>query len=252
MGGLLYKDFIAIKGKRFAITLLILTGIFIMFRFLFADTAAFPSLQMERDDGDVLSLIDLIFWQSETMLLWLGILFTLTFSTKILQCDDKSKTGHYLSALPFSKKTYVASKYIFCGILLYVIFSLYEIWHIVATAFMKEGIMHDFSDISSALALPALGLVILILSIELPLFLLLGRQVAGVIKDGVMLCLGLGVLAYFLFGDLNVFSRFDFGIIKTWVETHEFEVFLYSLLTPPIALGLYYVSYRISVAFYKE
>ncbi|MCR5418650.1 MAG: ABC-2 transporter permease [Lachnospiraceae bacterium] len=252
MGGLLYKDFTAVKGKRLVITLLVLTGIFIILRFVFAEADAFPDLRMISDDGDVISFIDVLSWTLEGLLLCLSACFTLTFSTIILQCDEKNTTGHYLSALPVSKQTYVASKYVFCGILLYVFFSLYEIWHIVSIAFMKEGPVYDNVQLIAASSLPLLGSVMLILTIELPLFLLLGRQVAGVIKDGVMLCIGLGVLAYFLFGDLDVFSRFDIGIIKTWVDTHEFEVFLFSLLIPPVTLGLYYVSYRITAALYKE
>ncbi|MCR5282977.1 MAG: ABC-2 transporter permease [Lachnospiraceae bacterium] len=252
MGGLLYKDFIAIKGKRLVTTFAILTGIFVLLRFLFSNTAAYPNLRVVNDDGDVFTFIDMLLWQGEVMLLWLGGLFSLTFSAKILQCDAKNQTGHYLSALPISKKTFVASKYVFCGILLYVFFSLYEIWHIVACGFMEEGLVLDFSYLFSGIALPFLGTVMVILSIELPLFLVLGRDIAKVIKDGVALCIGLSAIAYLLFGDLNVFSRFDFGIIKTWMNTHTFEVFLVSLLTPPVTLGLYYLSYRIAVRFYHE
>ncbi len=252
MGGLLYKDFVAIKGKRLVITLLVLTGLFIILRFVFADAGASSDLRVINDDGDVISFIDVLSWLCEGMLLWLSACFTLMFSSMIMQCDEKNTTGHYLSALPVSPKTYVASKYVFCGILMYVFFSVYEIWHIVSMAFMKEGVVSDNLQLFAAFSLPLLGSVMLILTIELPLFLLLGRNVAGVIKDGVMLCIGLCIVAYFLFGDLDVFSRFDIGIIKTWVDTHEFEVFLFSLLTPPVTLGLYYISYRISAALYKE
>ena len=252
MGGLLYKDFVAIRGKRLVITLTVLTCIFTALRLLFSDAGAFPKFQLINDDGDVFFFMDLLFWQGEAMLLWLGGLFCLTFSAQILQCDEKNKTGHYLSALPFSKNTYIASKYVFCGICLYVFLSLYEIWHVVATGFMKEGIVLDFSYMFSGMALPFLGIVMLILTIELPLFLLLGREVAKVIKNGAALCIGLAVIAYLLFGDLNVFARFDFHLIMTWMEAHSFEMFLISLLTPPVTLGLYYVSYRGTVRFYRE
>ena len=252
MGGLLYKDFVAIRGKRLVITLTILTCIFTALRLLFSDAGAFPKFQVINDDGDVFFFMDLLFWQGEAMLLWLGGLFCLTFSAQILQCDERNKTGHYLAALPVSKKTFVASKYVFCGICIYVFFSLYEIWHFVATSFMEEGIVLDFSYMFAGIALPLLGTVMLILTIELPLFLLLGREVAKAVKDGVALCIGLAVIAYLLFGDLNVFARFDFHLIMTWMETHSFEMFLISLLTPPVTLGLYYISYRIALKFYRE
>ena len=49
MGGLLYKDFIAIRGKRLMITLAILTGIFVILRFLFSIFSLFNFSQFFND-----------------------------------------------------------------------------------------------------------------------------------------------------------------------------------------------------------
>lgn len=58
MGGLLYKDFVAIRGKK----LILITGIalvlFTILRVVFPGSREIPGVMAKNDDGEVLNMID--------------------------------------------------------------------------------------------------------------------------------------------------------------------------------------------------
>ena len=113
MGGLLYKDFVAIRGKRFVWILILLTIIFTALRMIFPGTTVFFGLGAVTENGVTVNLLDTYFLLGEFLMIWMGCYYTNDLASKILQYDQKDKIRGYLFSMPVKKSTYVASKYIF-------------------------------------------------------------------------------------------------------------------------------------------
>lgn len=250
MGGLLYKDFAAVKGKRLVLWLTVLTVAYIALRVLFPGTGELEGFMAENDKGEIVNVIDTFFLMGEFTIIWLGCFMINDLGAKIVQYDEKNRIRGYLAAMPFEKKTYVASKYIFIAIAAYIIFSLYMLWHVVSIAFMGPGYSLDLSYMIAGFCIPFMCCVLLITSLELPMFLLMGNGKAMMIKVGIIMFIGVLVLGFLLFGDLTLLENWDIGLVISWAEKHEFELILLSVLSPAITMAFYYVSYRIAAYFY--
>ncbi|MBR6851391.1 MAG: ABC-2 transporter permease, partial [Lachnospiraceae bacterium] len=131
MGGLLYKDFVAIRGKK----LIMITGIalvlFTILRVIFPGSREIPGVMAKNDDGEVLNMIDAFLWYGEFCVLMIGYGQVSASWYRTSELDEKNRVRNYFSSLPLRKQTYVAEKYIFTAITAYVWFSVYMIWHIV-------------------------------------------------------------------------------------------------------------------------
>ncbi len=72
MGGLLYKDFVAIRGKK----LILITGIalilFTILRVAFPGSREITGFMATNDDGEVLNMIDAFLWYGEIYVLMAG------------------------------------------------------------------------------------------------------------------------------------------------------------------------------------
>lgn len=234
MGGLLYKDFAALRGKRLLLVLIILTFAYTILRINFPGASEISG------------------FMPTFFILDFGCYFINTWSSKILVFDEKNKIRNYISSMPFSKKTYVASKYIFIAISTYVMLSFYMIWHVVNMAFMGESSIKEFTYLIAGFSIPFICMTLLISAIELPMFLALGKGKAMMVKVTISMIIGIVILGYILFGDLNVFENFDIEFVIKWAESHEIELVLLSILSPVITMILYYCSYRIALRLYEK
>ena len=117
MGGLLYKDFTEIKGKGILILLAVLSLAFAVFRVVFAGTNEILELMVTDSMGRTVNLAD-IFLTSALgfFLIYLNYLINYTVK-RICAADEKSKIRGYIFAGPLTKETYIASKYVFIGII---------------------------------------------------------------------------------------------------------------------------------------
>ena len=97
MGGLLYKDFVAIRGKRFVWILILLTIIFTALRMIFPGTTVFFGLGAVTENGEIMNFMDVYFFLGEFLMIWMGCYYTNDLATKILQYDQKDKIRGYLS-----------------------------------------------------------------------------------------------------------------------------------------------------------
>ena len=252
MAGLLYKDFVAVKGKKLILIFSVLTVLYVVLRMAFPGTVENEFFMAENVKGDRVNLLDTFFAQGELMIIWMGGLYMNLTCSQLPGLDEKNRIRGYLFSLPLKKSTYVAAKYVFMGIMAYVIFSLFLIWHVICTAFMGEGFNVDIIDTFSTFALPFMCAMLLLAALELPLYLLLGRAKAKIIMMGLMLILAFFVFGYIFFGDLSVFDRVDIAVIIKWLEDHSFEMVLFSILSPVITLAFYYGSYRLTCYFYER
>lgn len=84
------------------------------------------------------------------------------------------------------------------------------------------------------------------------MYFLLGKAKSTMIRVCFWMLVAFFAIGYLLFGDMKVLSSWDFGVLIRWLEAHNFELVLLSVLSPMISLGLYYVSYRITVHCYER
>ncbi|MCR5702144.1 MAG: ABC-2 transporter permease [Lachnospiraceae bacterium] len=254
MAGLLYKDFAEIKGKKLSLILLLLTVAFMVLRVAFPGSDNIADLMIEDNESSPVNLIDDFFILAVGFqMFYLNYIINYSVS-RICTADEKNKIRGYLFSCPLKKNTYIASKYIFIGIMTYVCFSLYMIWSVSCGAYILTDSVKsiDFLNVFNAFAAPFFSLSLLIAGIELPMFLLFGRDRAMFIKIGFIMFLAMLVIGYILFGDLSIFEKIDFERIIAWADAHAFELMLVNILLPLITVLLYYGSYRLTVAFYER
>ena len=153
MAGLLYKDFISIKGKKLTVTYMVIFAVIIIMRLLLP----LVFLQIENDNDIEMAdmLADGLYW-SAGMLLFFMIFGTVTsgWPTKLVE-DDKTrgKVLDYYSSLPVKKNQYIASHYIFIGIMAYAVFSFTIIWYIVGSSLSKAEMFASLWSVTFPLVL---------------------------------------------------------------------------------------------------
>ncbi|MCR4897181.1 MAG: ABC-2 transporter permease [Lachnospiraceae bacterium] len=252
MKGLLYKDFVAIRGKRFCTILLVLTAVMFLTRIIFSDfvlgNAGYVTIDEER-----VFLPDYIVLYFPAFFSILVAGFFSKYLMESVRCDEQSRRRGYLASLPVSKREYVASKYVLMGILLYVLYSLSMVWSIcVGGLAVQTDRIRDVIHLIEYMSLVLFVFLLFAAAIELPLLLLLGAEKVHMVEVGFFLTLGLLVVWYALFGDLGVISRLDFDRIMDAAERHSFELMAIGTGSPILVLVLYYLSFRLTTALYER
>ncbi len=247
MGGLLYKDFASIKGKKVVTALLCFTVLLIVLKFIGVRTDLFSVLDMENVDGEHINLFDTFTSECVWFLIILGTGLINMWVSGLTDYDEKKKSMNYFLSLPISKNTYIASKYIFIGICYYVLLSLVFVWCIVSEAFIPEGFMHDMLMVTQAFSLEIICAALLVSGIEISAYLIFGRARGQFVKTALVQLLGILAIAYLFFGDLDVFANWDIQLLIDWCEANSFALMLLSTVSPFITLGLYYMCYMITV-----
>jgi len=253
MGGLMYKDFVAIKGKRICIILLSFIALLCILRVIFPGSMA-EGLGMiaENDQGIKVNTLDLMFVMPYICIIFSIVCFIDIWCSRLSEADEScSRIRNYVSSLPVSANSYVASKYVFITIATYVLISLLSITGIVLTAFAEEGFVLDIIRMFELMVLPVTSLLILIASIELPLYILIGREKGNLVKVAIALLLVFVLIGFMLFADMSWLSEKGTFFVKffNWYMKNQTEIALASYLSPVIDIILFYLSYRITVFF---
>ena len=248
MAGLLYKDFISIKGKKLTVTYMVIFAVIIIMRLLM------PSVFL-LDEGIDVEMADMIadalYWAAG-MLMFIMIFgtFTVACSSKLVE-DDKTRGRviDYYSSLPVKKNQYIASHYIFIGIMAYAVFSFTIIWYIVGSSLSKAEMFASLWSVTFPLVLSYVLFGIVCAAIDLGSFISLGTSKGKVIKIAMFMLLGTAILWFIFFGDVESVKNMDLKMIVNWMMAHQFELSLVETIGPFIALAVYYLSYRISCRF---
>ncbi|MGN0400938.1 MAG: ABC-2 transporter permease [Acetatifactor sp.] len=250
MAGLLYKDFVSIGGKKLTWLILCLTIAFIALRMAFPGYVENTVFMTMTEEGERVNVLDVFF------VLGLGFFLVSVaglmngWTGKLVEGDDKNKIRGYIGALPLDKHAYIASKYIFIGIAAYVFLSVAFIWQLAASAFCGKGIFEELIGLVGGFIPTFIYMVLLLAAIELPLFIILGRDKAMLVKVAIIMLLAFGVIGFLFFGDLTwLESHFNVIIFMKWYDKHIFEVALWNVISPVIVLALYALSYRIACHF---
>ncbi len=252
MGGLLYKDFLSIKGKTHVAIISVLTVLLVVLKLIvaFADTPA--AWLMENSEGEVMNFLDYLVSMPAQMLPIMCISFIAMWIPLVIQNDEKSKIHTYLLATPISKRTYIAEKYVFIGICIYAAFSVCVAWGIISMAFLADGAVLDILMLISSFLIELFSLALIGASIEFPVFVAFGKEKGQMIKTGILEILAFLAVAYLFFGNLDILEKLDFNLIMEWAKTHSFALMFMAAISPLITLAIYYISYRISACIYER
>ena len=253
MGGLLYKDYVSVNriGKvNLSWLVVIISLLFLILRIAFPGVSASNEIVVTNDNDQRVILIDLIFVSVYGLLIVAVLSLINSFIGKIVDCDDKSKIVSYIKALPIEKNTYVASKYIFIGIAAYIFLSVCYIWGVICTAFCEEGYALEIMNMLMGFIVSIISIAVLSAAIELPLFILLGKGTAQLIKIGIWTIIAFIAIGYVMFGDLDKIDKIlNINKFIAFVNHHITGVTIIQSMMPIFILALYYMSYRITCHF---
>lgn len=250
MSGMLYKDFLAVKGKKILVAALVCTLLFTALRLALPGADMVKSTsgtgeEMRFADGN---MIDGFLWTMPFLFAFIGFGLPSFLIKGLITHDEKNKIRAFTKALPFGKSTYIASKYIFLAAAVYAAMSMGFIW--CEIYFSRSG-NNPFTDIVRNLQsflIILSGVSLFITGIELPFFITLGSKRATGLKSAILELLFLFVIGWFFFGNLNIFEKIDIFNMMEWTRTHEFEINMMIVLSPVTASILYFLSYKLTCA----
>lgn len=251
MAGLLYKDFIGIKGKRIVWILFGFTVIFLVLRLAFPGnvTTVMAEGMKELETGELVALTvgelrDSFLVTLPMLLVVCGIMLPSTWTAAICRNDEKYNTRQFTGTLPLDKNAYIASKYIFIAISVYVLFSLETTWCVIFNSVAGDNLSREVLTYISSLLTAFSGISLLLASVELPFFLTLGVKKGSLLKTAIIEGFAFLAIAYLLFGNLKVFKNFDIYVFVNWCEEHLVIVMLISIISPIADILLFWLSYR--------
>lgn len=232
MAGLLYKDFVALKGKMYVTGALILLALFFGLRLLCTD-----------DAGDFL-LISL--GMTIPVFAFMGILYQTEIS--LMETDEGKKQKQYFLSLPVTGKQYVASKYLFILLAFYAVLSWgLLVGYICIINCQTEEMQKMLSTFMGVLPALACGFLV-VPTIELPFFIIYGSKRGKRIKTGFLMLFFLAMVVFLLFGDLTILDRISLAAVLAYLEEHPDTFLILQVVAPYASFALYYLSYRISCA----
>ncbi|MDE5966466.1 MAG: ABC-2 transporter permease [Lachnospiraceae bacterium] len=238
MAGLLYKDFVGIKGKRIIWTLIGCTVLLIIVRLAFPGNVAAATETGDVRDSFVV-MLTLLF-------IAFGFVLPSGWTAAICKNDEKYKTRQFTRVLPLDKNAYIASKYIFIGIAVYVLYSMETMWIIIFNSVAGDNASRELISAFSQFLPVFCGISLLLASIELPFFIMLGVKKGSVVKIALLEGGAFLAIVYLFFGNLKVFENFDINVFVSWCQEHMVVVTLYSILSPVLNLVVFLLSYRIT------
>ena len=237
MTGLLYKDFVAVKGKIYVAACFLVTAV------IFLSVLLIPSDEVS----------DNFIWYGIMAAIGLGYFAIISkLEISLMEVDEGRRRKNYILSLPVSKNKYVASKYVFLLIAFYIVMSL----GIFLSAMLKVGregsdVLYQ-ADMMSAL-LPVITATLMIIpSIEMPFFVGLGVKRGMQMKTGIVIAIFFFIIAYMLFGDLTVLDRISVEMLVEYLMKHKNVLMVLQVVAPYVLLGLYYLSYRISCVLFSR
>ena len=246
MPGLLYKEFVAVKGKRLLVVIAVILVLSCVLRVIFPGSMAESSDLLSSDDNKI-NLIDLFFALAYVMMISLTLSISDVWGAALADNDrDSSRIECYVRALPVSARDYIASKYIFVGVASYIMISVLTIIGIVFAAFSEPGIPQDLINMSNVMMVPFVSMILFFFSFGLPIYILFGKEKGRLVSTVFCIALALVVIGVALFGDMDAMSSENSGIVlfTQWYSSHQIEASLASYLSPIPVLALYYGSYR--------
>ena len=236
MAGLLYKDFVAVRGKIYVVCLAAALLLSFVVRLLVKDDTAEYLLVMY-----LLALISGLYAFVDNKI-----------ETDLVRVDEAKKQKQYCISLPVNKRQYVASKYVFMLLVFYIVQSFVALVCMIMVVDCKTTVCLNLVSIIMGL-LPIITTGAMVLSaVELPFFICAGYKKGNLLKQGLLEGFFALFMVYLMFGDLTVFERFSLEVFVTWIESHQDVLNALHVFTPVIGVAVYYLSYRISCFLFER
>ena len=228
MKGLMYKDFIAVKGHIFVFSLIGIVGIFSVLRFMFFG-----------NENDV--LLGYLFCLVSMILVMIPMMFT----RYIFGQDAKSRSRAYLLSLPIKQSDYVASKYVMYIVYYYITIGVITFLSMLymSAAVDEEMILKTQTQASMMVVLVAVLLIFH--AFQFPGYFIYGTQKAYETDAAIAVILFMALLPVALFADFTNFNPDEFfGRYKMIINC---VISVFNLA----AIIVYYVSYRFTIRHLK-
>lgn len=236
MAGLLYKDFLAIKGKIYVTVMLAVLVLALAVR-LFVHTAYI--------DGMIWAVCLMV-----SAVLYFAIVGKMEIS--LIAADEGRKQKQYYFSMPISRKQYVASKYLFLLLTFWVLLSFSTLLQDICLIRCENEFIQQMILCFEGL-LPALTCVFLLFpAIELPFFIGIGTKRGSQVKMGLLIMWFFLVIVYLFFGDLTILDRIDCMAILNYLKNHASLMLGLQVFVPCGVFLLYYLSYRISCVLFRK
>lgn len=235
MLGLLYKDYIAVKGKYF---LMALFGQFLL-------VAAIRLTVVDEVLDHVLPALVMM------MLCCLAAVLPLFFEPSLMKADEGRKQKQYFLSLPVSRRQYVASKYIFLAIAFYIIQSVATFEFLMCQVNMKSVEMSAKVSTFQMLVPTFIALCMVICALELPFFVGMGVKKGMAAKESLIFIVFFLVVAYVMFGDLSIVEEANVMSLIDYFMKHPEISLTVQVLSPIVSILSYYISYLISARFFE-
>lgn len=235
MLGLLYKDYIAVKGKYF---LMVLFGQFLLL------TAIRLTVVDEVVDHILPPMVMM-------MLCCLAVVLPFVFELSLMKADEGRKQKQYFLSLPVSRRQYVASKYLFLAIAFYIIQAVATFEFVVCQVNMKSVEMSASMSTVQMLVPTFIAICLVVCALELPFFVGMGVKKGIAAKESLIFIVFFLVVAYVMFGDLSVVEEASVMSLIDYFMKHPEISMTVQVLTPIVSILLYYVSYLISARLFE-
>lgn len=236
MAGLLYKDFVAVRGKIYVICAVVVMLVTWILR-----------LMIQTDEAEYLLVMCVV---CSVMILYFMIVNKM--EADLMQVDEAKKQKQYCISLPVTKSGYVAEKYVFMLLVLYFVQSFCVLLGNVIMVDCLTTVGKQLVSIIMAVLPIITGGVMLVSAMELPFFIGYGYKKGSFVKQVLLEGVFAIFMVYMLFGDLTIFEMFSIDLFVDWTEKHQDIISALHVFVPVITLGIYYISYRISCVLYER
>lgn len=238
MKGLLYKDYVLFKK---ALWTLLGVSAFILIVFCFGIAEMNISLGINSPE-------DALGTTAANSMGYFCLFILLTpLSTGLFTPDEKSTTVGFLFSTPQAAKGQIQSKYYF---LLILNLGILLLCFITDTIIM--GRVGEYASSASLVCMMFFCMNLILLSIRVPIHVRFGSAMSFPVQIAGIILITSGILLYALFGDISFFIE-DHNLLTVIMEYLSSEKVIFVLsLVPYIAVAMYYLSYRISLALYRK
>lgn len=235
MTGLLYKDFLCVRGKKICL--------FMTIQFLLVVGLRFLGSGLENADFLVM-IIYMIF----NLASYGCVLFGLDMA--LLRHEKKAKEKRYYFSMPISKVQYVREKYLFMLLALYVLISVGYFEGMVCRINYSEKYVKMVDPtilFFQSMLVPFACIVLFVCAIEYAFMFALGVERGIQVKLTMLILLFLVFITYMLFGDFSALNEFDVYGAMEYLREHRDISMLLTILFAVAGGGSYWLSYLFSV-----
>ncbi len=225
MAGLLYKELVLNRRNIISMAVAELVISSVIFMPLFDDGV--------HEEADILvSLISTV--MIPVMFLSLGMI------AGFFEVDETKKWAYFISSSPITQTGHIRTKYIFT----FLMYTALLVWCYYLSAF--AAVLGGSINMSIAVFMQ--WIMLIFNAVEFPFMVRFGTKAGGYIKSAFMIALMLIIIEYALFGDFSTDSEKIFKFIERLSGTTAMSdiMCILSALFPCAAVGLYFLSYKIS------